>query len=194
MGQFCHSIGANLYFAATKAEANAIASSFLLAQAEAFKFCCDLTDLICCVGDTVTQTYTIMKGTGPFDWQYTGTLVGNLTLSLSDGGRTLTVSGVPVVAGPQTLSFTITDLGTGAQIPKTLLIQAIEVDNAILADGTPGTAYSHQFTASGASGGYIFTVGTGSLPPGLTLDIDGRLHGTPTTPGTFPFQICVTPI
>jgi hypothetical protein len=47
-----------------------------------------------------------------------------------------------------------------------------------------GTDYSHTITASGTPSS-TYTVGSGSLPPGLTLnETTGVISGSPTTPGT----------
>lgn len=69
----------------------------------------------------------------------------------------------------------------------------ITITPTALPDAQQGSAYTQQLTASGGSGsGYVFTVISGSLPPGLTLSSDGLVSGTPTTAGTFPFGIKVT--
>lgn len=60
-----------------------------------------------------------------------------------------------------------------------------------------GAAYSFSFaTATSPSGGdppYSFLLGSGiGFPPfGLTLDLNGRLAGTPTAAGTRTFEVCV---
>jgi hypothetical protein len=47
-----------------------------------------------------------------------------------------------------------------------------------------------QFTASGGTGPYTYSLLTGSLPPGLTLDSSsGLLSGYPTTQGTYAFIV-----
>lgn len=48
-----------------------------------------------------------------------------------------------------------------------------------------GTPYSHQFTSTHLSPA-VWTVTSGTLPPGLTLSSDGLLSGTPTKGGVFP--------
>lgn len=50
---------------------------------------------------------------------------------------------------------------------------------------TVGTAYSAQFTASGGTAPYVYTVAAGSLPAGLSLNAStGLISGTPTTAQT----------
>lgn len=51
--------------------------------------------------------------------------------------------------------------------------------------GEVGVPYSHQFTATGGSGSFAWTVTAGTLPAGLSLNSStGLLSGTPTTAGT----------
>ncbi len=48
-----------------------------------------------------------------------------------------------------------------------------------------GEIYTHGLALGGQSG---FVLASGSLPPGLTLDANGQLAGTPTQSGTYSFQ------
>jgi Putative Ig domain len=54
--------------------------------------------------------------------------------------------------------------------------------------GTNGTAYNYRIEANGIPAP-TYQLVTGSLPTGLTLDADGTLHGTPTAPATYTFQV-----
>ncbi len=57
------------------------------------------------------------------------------------------------------------------------------------ADGVAGQAYTYTFGATG-SPAPSFSVSSGALPPGLTLDpATGVLSGTPSTPGTYTFAV-----
>ncbi len=61
------------------------------------------------------------------------------------------------------------------------------------ASGKVGTAYSSALAASGGVAPYTFSVISGSLPPGLTLNpATGAITGTPTTAGSFSFTAKVT--
>ncbi|MBQ9566353.1 MAG: putative Ig domain-containing protein [Synergistaceae bacterium] len=59
---------------------------------------------------------------------------------------------------------------------------------ATLADATEGTAYSVTLAATGTTP-IAWALDSGSLPPGLTLGSDGKISGTPTTPGSYSFTI-----
>lgn len=58
--------------------------------------------------------------------------------------------------------------------------------------GQVAVAYSYQFTSSGGTPPYSWTVASGVLPPGLSLSTGGLLSGTPTTYGTFSFAVQAT--
>jgi len=55
----------------------------------------------------------------------------------------------------------------------------------LLPVATTGAAYLHGLALSGQSG---FALASGSLPPGLSLDANGQITGTPAQSGTFNFQ------
>src|SRR2546425_211076 len=54
--------------------------------------------------------------------------------------------------------------------------------------GTPGIAYSSSLSARGGVAPYKFSITTGALPGGLTLDAaSGAIKGTPTAAGSATF-------
>lgn len=58
--------------------------------------------------------------------------------------------------------------------------------------GIVGDFYEHAFPVTGGVPPYTFSVSSGGLPPGLTLNLStGILTGYPTTAGTFPFTVHV---
>ena len=52
--------------------------------------------------------------------------------------------------------------------------------SAVLPDGEVGTPYSQTLTQTGATAPVVWSVVSGSLPPGLTLSFSGVISGTPT--------------
>lgn len=74
-----------------------------------------------------------------------------------------------------------------------LVCPIITVNPASLPNGTVGTAYNQNITATGGTAPYTFGVSSGALPAGLTLNpATGALTGIPTAAGTFNFSITAT--
>jgi uncharacterized protein (TIGR03437 family) len=55
--------------------------------------------------------------------------------------------------------------------------------------GQVASAYSYQFTSTGGTSPYTWSVSSGNLPTGLTLSQAGLLSGTPAAYGTFSFAL-----
>ena len=66
------------------------------------------------------------------------------------------------------------------------------VTTASLSGVTVGDAYSQSLAATGLQGSSSFALTGGSLPPGLSLQANGTLTGTPTQAGTYNFTVAVT--
>lgn len=56
-------------------------------------------------------------------------------------------------------------------------------------DGLAGQAYSYQFHSTSWPAPQYFTTDPAALPPGVTLSAGGTLSGTPTTPGSYTFDV-----
>ena len=61
-----------------------------------------------------------------------------------------------------------------------------------LPDATVGSPYTRSLSATGGVAPYVWTVKSGSLPPGLALDpASNAIAGTPTANGNFAFTLQV---
>lgn len=61
-----------------------------------------------------------------------------------------------------------------------------------LPDAPVNAPYSQQLSTSAGTQPVAFVVTAGTLPPGLSLGLDGLLSGTPTTNGPFAFTVTAT--
>jgi hypothetical protein len=149
------------------------------------------------VGVAYSSFITVTGGTSPYTFAIaSGALPGGLTLNTSTGE----ISGTPTSAGPFTFTVKVTDSTPGGTATATTANCGITVAPpditalcAAATTGTVGTPYNSSITVTGGTSPYTFTVTSGALPAGLTLDsTTGAITGTPTTAGPFTFAVTVT--
>jgi hypothetical protein len=141
------------------------------------------------VGVAYNQPFTASGGKSPYQYAITsGSLPGGVTLSTAG-----VLSGTPTSAGTFTFAVTATDSSTGTgpfSISQTYTLTTIVVAPSTLPTPSVGTVYSQTVSASGGAAPYIYTVSSGALPPGLSLDsATGNISGTPTAAGSFTFNV-----
>jgi hypothetical protein len=150
-------------------------------------------------GVAYSQILTASGGTQPYTWAVTsGTLPGGMTLDPSTG----VLSGTPTGSGSSQITVTATDSTTPtaqtATASLTLTVYSsgtLSITTGTLAPDTAsvGTAYSATLDAGGGTAPYAWSVSSGALPPGLSLDPgSGVISGTPTAGGAYPFTVTVT--
>ncbi|MEW5795686.1 MAG: M1 family aminopeptidase [Candidatus Zixiibacteriota bacterium] len=61
--------------------------------------------------------------------------------------------------------------------------------DAELSDGLVDIAYLDTIETRGGTGSNVVSIGSGILPPGLTISNEGVISGTPTTEGVYSFQV-----
>jgi hypothetical protein len=146
------------------------------------------------VGTAYTQTLSASGGLAPYGtWTVTsGTLPTGLALNASTG----IISGTPTTTNAlgTSVTFHVTDANgcTGSQAITLQVCPVIALAPATLPNGTINTAYSQTVSASGGTSPYAFTVGSGTLPTGLTLSSTGVLSGTPTSTVSVSFTLTAT--
>ena len=81
---------------------------------------------------------------------------------------------------------------TGAR-PVSPLSNYLQIADGVLPSGSVGSAYTRTFTATGGKAPYSWTVASGALPSGVTLNSStGAISGMPLSSGAFGFTIQVT--
>jgi len=144
------------------------------------------------VGVAYSAPIDASGGTTPYSCSISsGTLPAGLTLT------GCTVSGTPTTAGASTVTVTVTD----ASSPTKTVSQSETITinpsgtlslTATLPIATVGVPYTYTLQATGGTAPYTYSVAAGSLPPGITMQSDGVISGTPTQPGATSFTATVT--
>lgn len=103
--------------------------------------------------------------------------------------RLINISGTPTTAG--NYSFTLrADDADGNFMVKAFTISVLAISNTPTA-ATVGSAYSFQFTATGGTAPYTYSVPPGNLPDGLAMSDSGLITGTPTDTDQTTFTVTI---
>ena len=133
-------------------------------------------------------SFAVMSGAGPYPmglaWEPSGNLV--VTDNWNNVKQRYNTSGTAL--GSWGTNPTLTN-GSFKDVYYLCPCPTVTVP-ASLANGTVSLAYSQTVTASGGAGYYTFTIASGSLPTGLSLNSStGVISGTPSVTGSFTFSI-----
>lgn len=131
-------------------------------------------------------------GTPPYTWSIAnGTLPPGLSLNVSTGR----ISGKPTAIGSSAFIVRITDSASATATSDTLRIiitvgPLIVISSGDLTGGRVNIDYTHQLQGIGGSLPYTWSLASGTLPAGLTLNsTTGIISGKPTTAGTSVFTV-----
>lgn len=143
------------------------------------------------IGSTYNQTIARNGGTAPLAWSIkSGSLPSGLLLDNTAG----IITGVPSSSGTSSFTIQVTD-ATGKSVSQDLSVtinSALLVTTSSLPLATINSAYSQSLAAAGGRVPYSWSVTTGALPTGLTLNANtGIISGTPTTAGNYDIIITV---
>jgi hypothetical protein len=148
------------------------------------------------VGVAYSDTLSVSGGTSPYTWSVSS---GSLPTGLSLNSSTGQISGTPTKSGSYSFSVEVTDSSSPAQTATQALSTTIAAGTAQLAiatqslsNGAQGSAYSATLSATGGTSPYSWSISSGALPPGATLNSSsGLINGTLTQAGTFFFTVKV---
>jgi len=173
------------------------------------------------IGYRTSKEYILTAGKPPFivdeyipgatlnqPYSFTPTITGsdgNLSVSVAVTGGTLptglyisgtTIYGTPTIDN-QSCQITITAFNDyepgGVSRTYTLRVSLAARINTVspLPNGLVGSPYTFSFSGYGEAP-YTWEVLGGDLPPGLSMDLDGILSGTPTATGVYSFSVRAT--
>lgn len=150
------------------------------------------TNVDVCLGGAVFLTLTVTGST--LDWTFavaSGALPAGVVLTKVDGTHA-TVTGNPAASGSYSFAISATSgWGVVGTVSYTVLVVEVTTPAGALPGYTVGTPYSEQLTVTGGTGSYSWAIGSGSLPPGLTLDSAGLISGTATQGGDWSLEATV---
>jgi hypothetical protein len=146
-------------------------------------------------GDTYDALIAATGGAGPYTWSLTsGTLPSGVTLGPQ--GPDGLISGTPQGPGTYTFTVQVTDSeNPAATATETYTISIAAPSLAITTTSLPGAdegeAYSATLSATGGVGPYTWTVASGFLPDGLTLDTSTGVIGGTVARGSGPYTVTI---
>ena len=134
--------------------------------------------------NAVRYLWSIASSTGP-GWLLDQTTV-NSQYVVYTAGSSGTATFQVLVTTAAGCSGTCTTAPIGLSLPLSLSCVSATT-------GQIGLPYASSLAASGGTPAYTYSISSGSLPAGLTLNpTTGAITGTPTTAGTFTFTATVT--
>ncbi len=146
------------------------------------------------VNTPYSATLSATGGLPPYTWRI---IKGSLPTGLSLDANRGVISGVPKSAGTSNFSVQVSDSESPPATTSALLSITIQsqllIATSSLPPGTVNIPYSATLTATGGLPPYTWSLTSGSLPAGLSLDANsGLISGTPKTPGTSRFTVQVS--
>lgn len=132
-------------------------------------------------------------GTPPYTWSI---VAGALPSGLSLNATTGAISGAPTAVGNVAFIVQVTDAQSRTTkrefvinvLPAPLALERASVSFEV----AKGLAFSYQVKVMGGTPAFVWSIATGALPTGLTLNPDnGLISGIPAVGGTFNMTVSV---
>ncbi|MEV4495938.1 fibronectin type III domain-containing protein [Micromonospora arborensis] len=144
------------------------------------------------VGIAYVATLNITHGVPPFTWSIaSGSLPPGMLLNPQTNG----ISGVPTTPGEYPVVIRVNDANgqTGTRLIVLVVNQAPTLTFPPPPLGEVDAPYAEQLNVVGGTAPFVWSLASGAMPPGLTLDpATGLVSGRPTLVGAFPSTVRVT--
>ncbi len=141
------------------------------------------------LGQTLSMQFSATGGTQPYNYRLqSGVLPVGLSLNSTSG----TISGTPTQIGTSTFVVQVTDANnlTATATGTITILTKLTMVNPPTATGSLNQNISLQFTASGGTPTYTYSLQTGVLPPGTVLNQQtGQITGVATQVGVYTFTV-----
>jgi len=135
--------------------------------------------------------------------QFTATVTGtsNTAVTWTASSGTINSNGVytaPTVQSGVTATVTATSQANSTVAANAAVAvspsqsQPLQITTSSLPPAEQGDTYSGALAATGGTQPYSWSLSSGALPSGVTLNSGGDLAGTPSAQGTFSFSVTVT--
>jgi hypothetical protein len=133
------------------------------------------------IGSSYSAALSATGGTSPYNWSLaSGTMPSGLALSANG-----VISGTPTATAAAAITVQVVDSQSPTHnASRTLTLNvsatAVTITTSSLVNGNTKTAYNAVLAATGGVAPYSWTITSGSLPAGLSLNSNGTIAGTPT--------------
>jgi large repetitive protein len=125
-----------------------------------------------------------------------GAIWGSSFPNAARSGFSFSFSTTTLSNGDHTLSVRLLDAAGNATLmgtrPFTSQNSVFTITSSALPRGRKGEAYNQQLLAANGRPPYVWTIISGALPSGLSLNASGQISGTPSVFGNFAFGVRAT--
>ncbi len=153
------------------------------------------------VAVSITPTTAIVVSGASTQFTAVVANTSNVGVSWGDSSGTISSAGLyqaPTVTSTTTATVTATSVADPTKSATAYVTVTppppppVSITTTSLSSATAGTAYSNTLSATGGTTPYAWTLTSGSLPTGITLQSPGSISGTTSQTGSFNITVQVT--